>query len=148
MNIPYHPLLIHFPIGFIFSALVLQTIYILKPNWACKIGGIWLTGFAAIFSLLASITGQIEYKKALSMNYSSEIMKTLETHQTMGNIFTWTIIIFAIVWINLFFRKMDDRRIDVFALAVLLFLSIGAILTSYYGGTLVWEYGVGINEPI
>ena len=148
MNVPLHPLLIHFPIGFIFAALILHSIYLLKPNWACRIGSIWLTGFSALFSLLASISGQLEYKKAIAMDYSSEILETLENHQTVGNIFTWTLIVFTLIWINFFFKRMDDKRIDVLAFFILLSLTFGVIITSYLGGTLVWEYGVGIKKAI
>ena len=148
MNIPLHPLLIHFPIGFIFAALILHSIYLLKPNWACRIGSIWLTGFSSLFSLLASISGQLEYKKAIAMDYSSEILETLENHQTVGNIFTWTLIVFTLIWINLFFKRMDDKRIDILAFFILLSLTFGVIITSYLGGTLVWEYGVGIKKAI
>ena len=148
MNIPLHPLLIHFPIGFIFAALILHSIYLLKPNWACRIGSIWLTGFSSLFSLLASISGQLEYKKAIAMDYSSEILETLENHQTVGNILTWTLIVFTLIWINLFFKRMDDKRIDVLAFFILLSLTFGVIITSYLGGTLVWEYGVGIKKAI
>jgi len=145
MNIPYHPLLVHFPIGFVFAALILHTIYLIKPNWTCRVVSIWLTGFAATSSLLASISGQLEYQKALSQNYSTDILKTLETHQIMGNVITWTLIVFVIIWLNIFFKKMDDKRIDFFAFVVLLFLVGGITFTSYLGGTLVWEYGVGIK---
>ena len=145
MNIPYHPLLVHFPIGFIFAALILHAIYLIKPNWTCRVVSIWLTGFAATSSLLASISGQLEYQKALSQNYSADILKTLETHQIMGNVITWTLIVFVIIWLNIFFKKMDDKRIDFFAFVVLLFLVGGITFTSYLGGTLVWEYGVGIK---
>ncbi len=146
MNVPYHPLLIHFPIGFIFAALILHTIYLFKPNWACRIGSIWLTAFAAFFSLLASISGQLEFQKALSQNYSPEIVKTLEIHQVMGNMLTWALIGFIIIWLYIFFKKMDDKRIDVFAFIALLAITIGIMITSYLGGTLVWEYGVGIRK--
>ena len=157
MNIPYHPLLVHFPIGFVFAALILHTIYLIKPNWTCRVVSIWLTGFAATSSLLASISGQLEYQKALSQNYSADILKTLETHQIMGNLTSSStlllslgfidnpLIVFVIIWLNIFFKKMDDKRIDFFAFVVLLFLVGGITFTSYLGGTLVWEYGVGIK---
>ena len=148
MNIPFHPLLIHFPIGFIFAALILHSIYLLKPIWACRIGSIWLTGFGAIFSLLASISGQLEYNKALTMDYSPEVLEVLANHQKMGNVFTWALILFTLLWINFFFKKMNDKRVDVLAFIILFMLTIGVIITSYLGGTLVWEYGVGIKKTI
>ncbi len=43
---------------------------------------------------------------------------------------------------------MDDKRIDVFAFIALLAITIGIMITSYLGGTLVWEYGVGIRKTI
>ena len=148
MNVPYHPLLIHLPIGFIFAALIMHCIYLFRANWTRRIVSIWLTGFAALFSLLASISGQIEYQKALSKDYSSQVINILETHKLMGNILTWVLIVFTVIWVNVYFKKMVDRRIDIVAFIVLLSITIGITLTSYFGGTLVWEYGVGIKSAI
>ena len=47
-----------------------------------------------------------------------------------------------------YFKKMVDRRIDIVAFIVLLSITIGITITSYFGGTLVWEYGVGIKSAI
>ena len=66
----------------------------------------------------------------------------------MGNILTWVLIVFTVIWVNVFFKKMDDRRIDIVAFIVQLSLTIGITITSYFGGTLVWEYGVGIKSAI
>ena len=148
MNVPYHPLLIHLPIGFIFAALIMHCIYLFRANWTSRIVSIWLTGFAALFSLLASISGQIEYQKALSKDYSSQVINILETHKLMGNILTWVLIVFTVIWVNVYFKKMVDRRIDIVAFIVLLSITIGITITSYFGGTLVWEYGVGIKCAI
>ena len=148
MNVPYHPLLIHLPIGFIFAALIMHCIYLFRANWTRRIVSIWLTGFAALFSLLASISGKIEYQKALSKDYSSQVINILETHKLMGNILTWVLIVFTVIWVNVYFKKMVDRRIDIVAFIVLLSITIGITITSYFGGTLVWEYGVGIKSAI
>ena len=148
MNVPYHPLLIHLPIGFIFAALIMHCIYLFRANWTRRIVSIWLTGFAALFSLFASISGQIEYQKALSKDYSSQVINILETHKLMGNILTWVLIVFTVIWVNVYFKKMVDRRIDIVAFIVLLSITIGITITSYFGGTLVWEYGVGIKSAI
>ena len=132
MNVPYHPLLIHLPIGFIFAALIMHCIYLFRANWTRRIVSIWLTGFAALFSLLASISGQIEYQKALSKDYSSQVINILETHKLMGNILTWVLIVFTVIWVNVYFKKMVDRRIDIIAFIVLLSITIGIIITSYF----------------
>ena len=148
MNVPYHPLFIPLPIRFICAALIMHCIYLFRANWTCRIVSIWLTGFAALFSLLASISGQIEYQKALSKDYSSQVINILETHKLMGNILTWVLIVFTVIWVNVYFKKMVDRRIEIVAFIVLLSITIGITITSYFGGTLVWEYGVGIKSAI
>ena len=126
----------------------MHCIYLFRANWTSRIVSIWLTGFAALFSLLASISGQIEYQKALSKDYSSQVINILETHKLMGNILTWVLIVFTVIWVNVYFKKMVDRRIDIVAFIVLLSITIGITITSYFGGTLVWEYGVGIKSAI
>ena len=82
------------------------------------------------------------------MDYSPEVLEVLTNHQKMGNVFTWTLILFILLWVNFFFKRMDDKRVDVLAFIILLMLTIGVIITSYLGGTLVWEYGVGIKKTI
>ena len=66
----------------------------------------------------------------------------------MGNILTWVLIVFTVIWVNVYFKKMVDRRIDIVAFIVLLSITIGITITSYFGVTLVWEYGVGIKNAI
>ena len=101
MYYPLHPFIVHFPIGFLVAALILQTVHLLRPNWICRIVGLWLTGLSSVALLFASITGQAEYKKALNKDNSMEVMTMLDQHQLIGNIITWTTIVFFIVWLYL-----------------------------------------------
>ena len=78
MKIPLHPLVIHFPIAFIYGALFFTGLQLIKPNWTCRIVGLWMLGLSSITSVLASITGQWEMKKARSSDYSSAIHEILD----------------------------------------------------------------------
>ena len=69
----------------------------------------------------------------------------LDQHQLIGNIITWTTIVFFIVWLYLYFKKMEDRRIDKIAQIILFVIVAAVFLTARIGGKLVWEYGVGIK---
>jgi uncharacterized membrane protein len=61
----------------------------------------------------------------------------------MGNIVTWGSITIFLIWIYLFFKNMEDRRIDILALAFLTLLVGMVSFTAYLGGQLVWVHGVG-----
>ena len=145
MNLPLHPFFVHFPIGFLVGALILHAVHLIRPNWICRVIGLWLTGLSGISSMLSSITGQWEFNKTLSQDYSQEIIKILERHQILGNIVTWGTIVFFVIWVNLFFKKMSDHRIDQIAFFILLILVGVVLFTAYLGGTLVWKFGVGIQ---
>ena len=54
-------------------------------------------------------------------------------------------IVFFIVWLYLYFKKMEDRRIDKIAQIILFVIVAAVFLTARIGGKLVWEYGVGIK---
>jgi len=69
----------------------------------------------------------------------------LDQHQLIGNIITWATIVFFIVWLYLYFKKMEDRRIDKIAQIILFVIVAAVFLTARIGGKLVWEYGVGIK---
>lgn len=148
MDLPLHPFLVHFPIAFLFGALVLHAIHLWRPNWICRVVSLWLLGLSTIFSIFSSVSGEWELIKAGEKAYPSEVIELINLHETMGNIITWGSIIFFISWIYLFFNYMDDKRIDKLMFAFL-FLFVGLVFfTAYLGGTLVWIHGVGTPNLI
>ena len=144
MNFPYHPFLVHFPIAFLLGAFLLQGVHLYKSNWICRVVGMWLLGFAAFFSIFAAITGQWELTKAGAIGYDMKVLEIINLHETMGNIVTWGSTLVFFVWVNVFFKNMQDKRIDKLAFAFLFILTCCVFFTAYLGGQLVWVYGVGI----
>ncbi len=143
MNFPLHPALVHFPIAFLYGALILHAIQLWQPNWMCRVIGIWLLGFSAALSIFSALTGEKEAARAGQVGYSTEILEIMNRHELMGNIVTWGSITLFLVWIYLFFKNMEDRRIDILALAFLTLLVGMVSFTAYLGGQLVWVHGVG-----
>ena len=45
----------------------------------------------------------------------------------------------------LYFKKMDDKRIDRVAQIILIAIVVAIFFTASIGGNLVWEHGVGIK---
>ena len=103
----------------------------------------WLLGLAALSSIFASITGEWELTKAGETGYPTAAIEMMSRHELMGNIVTWGSIIICIGWVYLFFKRMDDRRIDKLAMAFLVLLVMIVSFTAYLGGQLVWVHGVG-----
>ena len=143
MNFPLHPALVHFPIAFLYGALILHTIQLWRPNWMCRVIGIWLLGLSAALSIFSALTGEKEAARAGQVGYSTEILEIMIRHELMGNIVTLGSITIFLVWIYLFFKNMEDRRVDILALAFLVLLVGMVSFTAYLGGQLVWVHGVG-----
>ena len=143
MNLPLHPTLVHFPIALLYGAMILHGIHLWRHNWICRVVGMWMLGLAALCSIFASITGQWELTKAGEAGYSTEIIELMSRHELMGNMLTWGSSLICIGWVYLFFKNMDDRRIDKLAMAFLVLLVIIVSFTAYLGGQLVWIHGVG-----
>ena len=87
--------------------------------------------------------GEWEFNKAGEMGYNTTLLEMINLHKTLGNIVTWGSIVLLIGWVYLFFKNMEDKRIDKLAFAFL-FLLVGTVFfTAYLGGQLVWIHGVG-----
>ena len=117
MNFPLHPVLVHFPIAFLYGALILHAIQLWRPNWMCRVIGIWLLGLSAALSIFSALTGEKEAARAGQVGYSTEILEIMNRHELMGNIVTWGSITLFLVWIYLFFKNLEARRIDILAMA-------------------------------
>ena len=65
MNFPLHPALVHFPIAFLYGALILHAIQLWRPHWMCRIIGLWLLGMSAVISIATSIAGEREMIRAV-----------------------------------------------------------------------------------
>jgi len=83
--------------------------------------------------------------KAGEMNYSTEILLLLRRHSLLGNLVTWGSLLILIGWLFLFLKNRHDRRVYKLAFAFLFILTAIAFLAAYFGGQLVWIYGVGIG---
>ena len=53
-----------------------------------------------------------------------------------------------IFWLYLYFKKMDDKRIDRVAQIILIAIVVAIFYTASIGGNLVWEHGVELNSLV
>ena len=134
----FHPIVVHFPIALLLSALVIETLALLFKNpflhrvSLCNLGLGFLGAAAAVF------TGRLAMAVA---KHSYEIHQVMELHEHLGyvvcglaaSVFTGRILLQD--------RLTAAQRWCAF---FLLFLACGLmVFSAHLGGRLVYEYGVG-----
>lgn len=139
---PIHPIAVHFPIALL-STTVLSDL--LWSRW--QLDGLRAAGWYTLVlglggALVAVITGSIAEE---GVEHSGVPKRVLEIHETLG---------FATFWI---FAGLLGLRIAEWLgwirerLALRIVLGLGAVallfIASYYGGSLVYEFGAGVALP-
>lgn len=145
-----HPLVIHFPIAF-FISLFLLDLY----AWARKIpldgrGGManlsaGLALLAGIGATIAAIFGSL----ALDVATSGGVPETLtEAHASLGGITASAFAVWGLLRIFVWWRKFSlGKRAVAGIVLVEMALSILIIVTAFYGGQLVYDFGVNVALP-
>ena len=145
MNLPLHPAIVHFPIALFITAFILQALHIWRPYWICRTTSMWLLGFGVLTSFGAMLSGQRDAIRSGEGGHELDVLKAIQKHELISDITTWSSLIIFSIWLYLFFKYMDDTRIDKLALAFLGLLSLSVIVTSYLGWTLVYLHSLGIR---
>ncbi len=144
MDFPLHPALVHFPIAFLVGALILHGLQLFRPYWMCRVIGLWLLGLSTVFSIFVSQSGEKDLARVSQIGHSTEIVTLLNRHELLGNLVTWGSLLVFFGWLFLFFKNMENRRLDRLAFAFLFLLTLMVLFTANLGGQLVWLHGVGL----
>ena len=142
-----HPMLVHFPIVFIF---VLATVDLVATLRGASVTGRTAAGnlstgitiAAAVFAVLAYVFGGLALDHAEAGGFSSGVA---ETNESLGEAVAIALSVWALIRAGLWWR--DTRVAGAVAFAMPLVAIAGAALvtaTAYYGGQLVFELGVNV----
>ena len=140
MKHPLHPLIVHFPI----ACWSLSTIgdlagLVLKTNLAQAVGLLMLIG--CISAMLAMALGLYDARKITN---NSQIEKVFDIH-IFAAATAWCFYSFSLFsrWDGYVFNNPTASAIitSVIGLVVL-------FVAGWYGATLVYQYGVGVNEKM
>ena len=140
MQIPLHPMLVHFPIALLFVSVLFDVASATLTRDSLREGALWLLGLGLLGGIAAAIAGG----QAEDAAEKAGVPKALiETHETLAYV---TLGIMAILFLSrLLLRSRFSRR----ALAAYLLvatLGLAAIsATGHTGGNLVYEHGAGVN---
>jgi uncharacterized membrane protein len=137
-----HPVIVHFPIALFAVYTVLEIIALFIKNESYSKIVLLILGIGVLFSLLAVLTGNraAEISKSLVSPGAAEIIETHESFATI-TMFYYSAILFVKSY--LIIKKKSSRLIKYSFLVLVLIGNIFIYLTGYYGGELVFKYGIG-----
>jgi len=134
----YHPLLVHFPIAFIYGAALLYFVALMRASESLKWTALWMLVLGALGAAAALISG---FYAAPGLMVSESVRHELLSHHkhlmVAASIVTGALTVWAIAT-----RPMPTRGRYAFLaalLALMLLLTAGADL----GGQMVYSYNAG-----
>ena len=135
-----HPITVHFAIAPVLTAAIFDVIWFyLKIDWLEKASYINYI-IAGIFGLLAVITG-LEAEQDVIITSSAS--QTFNNHEILAFIFISGIII-QMLWRIGLNGRFPVKLIKIYILLIIINI-FTTIFTGYYGGKLVFKYGVGVK---
>ncbi len=139
-----HPMLVHFPIALLITAVFLDFLYLVwKKDWL-RNSVMTLFIFAALASFVTYLSGR-QAVDSVSVPMNAELTASYHADWALYTLLYFSL--YTAVRTFLFWKKLDIKRF----IAILLFLAglAGSGLlakTADLGGKLVYKYGVGTKK--
>ena len=137
---PIHPMLVHFPIGFLVLSFLLDLVSLVFPEVPGLLrGSFYAMLLGIIVALLAAVPGIVDY---------SDIRRDHPGKATASRHMTLNLMVVVIYAINLWIRAsvLNDRKISLLPL-LLSVIGIGLLSVSgYLGGHLVYDEGIAVGR--
>jgi uncharacterized membrane protein len=134
----YHPLLVHFPIAFIYGAALLYFLASISASESLKWTALWMLALGAISAAIALTSGFYAAPGLMvSQSVRSELLRHHKHLMVSASILTGALTIWALAT-----RPMPTRGRYIFLAgltAVMLLIAAGADL----GGEMVYSYNAG-----
>lgn len=146
-----HPMLVHFPIVLVITALAFDLYGIFRPSRtlspipAFETASILLIA-GAVAAIVTAFFGDSAFDVALGRGFTDA---QLETHQTMGIATAVILPVLAAVRAWIWWRHDNQRTAGaVAAVALNLIAVVMVIVTAYFGGRLVYDLGVNVRPVV
>jgi uncharacterized membrane protein len=136
-----HPLLVHFPIGLLFTAFLFYIYARIKSSKTAEFVALLNLMTGTLLSFAAAYSGVIADER---LNLTREVNQLMEIHEKLGWIVAGFFTILSI-WGFFSYRHAGGKVIPLF----LLFYLFGAValgFQGYLGGLMVYEGGAGVKE--
>ncbi len=142
-----HPIAVHFPIVFVLSLAVFDIAAVMR---GAHIGGrgavanvsTGIATLAGLGALVAYIFGDIAFDIAKAVGSHAA---QLELHEEFGTFTAGVVVVWSIIRLATWWRLVplgSGRAAAVMTAEIA--IAVLVITTAYFGGSLVYEYGVGV----
>lgn len=138
---PIHPMIVHFPIALLSAAVLFDLLALRWRSEEFRIVGFYTLLLGLAGALVSVISGHMAEE---AVEHSGVPEQVLEIHEKLG---------FAAFWIfaGLFGLRAAEwmEWIGEWRMITIAVGMVGVVVlfvASYYGGSLVYEYGVGVNR--
>ena len=139
MSHPLHPIIVHFPIALLITAILFEVLeLVLKQDFLRK-ASTWLLGLGFLGGLVATATGVLAEEAAEDSGVPES---AIELHESLAfaTLGAFALMI-AIRWLQ---RKRNIPHNVLLAVGLIGVALLG--LTGYFGGDLVYRYGAGVDR--
>lgn len=140
MTIPFHPMLVHFPIALLFASVLFDVASTALTRDSLREAAQWLLGLGLLGGIGAAIAGGQAEGAAEKAGVPEALIETHETlaYMTLG-------IMAVLVLYRLLLRNRFSTRalVAYFMVAAVGLVAVSA--TGHTGGNLVYEHGAGVH---
>lgn len=140
MTIPFHPMLVHFPIALLFASVLFDVASTALTRDSLREAAQWLLGLGLLGGIVAAIAGGQAEGAAEKAGVAEAL---IETHEALAYL---TLGIMAVLFLSrLLLRNRFGTKalIAYFMVAAIGLVAISA--TGHTGGNLVYEHGAGVH---
>lgn len=139
-----HPLVIHFPIALLISALAFDLVGVLWRRSAFTSAGLYAQTLGALGAAAAVLTGN-QAEEAVEAIPGIESL--LELHERLGQVTLWVAV--AAVALRWYLTRRQPLNVPLRGLMLAISLGLALLVGfgGFYGGKLVYEFGAGV-EPV
>jgi uncharacterized membrane protein len=147
----FHPLIVHFPIVFMLTLAVFDTSFALRGTAIGGRGGVanvsaGLAVCAGLAAALAFIFGDIAMDIAIAAGTPAA---RLEMHEELGKITALILLFWAVVRGVFWWQKTSLAGKRAMAIVgIELGLAALIVTTAYFGGQLVYDFGIGVAKAV
>lgn len=144
MNLPLHPMIVHFPIALIFTALFLDGVGFVFKKENLRAAGFITLCLAVIGGLAAIATGVLAHSNLKS--HTEALHEIVELHEHLA--ITAIVLAFASLAVRFLAEKITAKEALLKKLALVLLVSAAIVVggVGYLGGKMVFEYGAGTKS--
>lgn len=139
-----HPMIVHFPVGLICTSFFLYILYFFKRKDPLKAAFRLFLILGTVGAAAAVGTGLLAHSYVAHNETAHEIIKNF--HKPLG-ISTLCLAAFLCIWGAVIKWDFSGLRAYLYLL-VFSATFVVLMLTGYFGGTLVYEHGMGVNPKI